>query len=106
MLAQATALLLARGGNNFLPWLAERKGLYHLAGDGFASRLAWARKILELDPRREEQVCKELLPASTRDFPTRAVRPLFSALNCALFEEVFNLKMPPWHSALESAMEK
>ena len=104
MLAQATALLLARAGNNFYPWLAERKGLYHLAGDGFASRLEWARKILALDPHRDEQICKEILPALTSDFPTPAQRPLFSALDCSLFEQTFNLKLPDWQDALRLAV--
>ena len=104
MLAQTTALLLARTGNNFHPWLAERNGLYHLAGDGFASRLDWARKILALDPHREEQVCKEILPALTSDFPTPAQRPLFSALDCDHFEQTFTFKLPDWRDALRLAV--
>jgi len=106
MLAQATALSLARAGNNFYPWLAGRKGLYHLAGDGVASRLDWARKILELDPHRDEQVCKEILPALTSDFPTPAQRPLFSALDCDHFTATFGLRLPAWESALQMAMER
>ena len=106
MLAQATALLLARAGNNFYPWLAGRKGLYHLAGDGYVSRLEWARKILELDPHRDEQVCKEILPALTSDFPTPAQRPLFSALDCDHFTATFGLRLPAWESALRMAMER
>ena len=39
MLAQSTALLLARAGDYFHPWLTERKGLCHLSGDGFTNRL-------------------------------------------------------------------
>jgi len=106
MLAETTALLLARGGDNFLPWLADRKGLYHLAGSGFASRREWACKILEFDPHREEQVCKEILPALTNDFPTPAQRPLFSALNCDKFATTFGLRLPPWEAALRMAMER
>ena len=106
MLAQATALSLARAGNNFYPWLIERKGLYHLAGDGVASRLEWSRKILELDPHRDEQVCKEILPALTSDFPTPAQRPLFSALDCDHFTATFGLRLPAWESALRMAMER
>jgi len=106
MLAQATALLLARSRNNFYPWLAGRKGLYHLAGDGVASRLEWSRKILELDPHRDEQVCKEILPALTSDFPTPAQRPLFSALDCDKFSATFGLRLPAWETALRMAMER
>jgi len=106
MLAQATALSLARAGNNFYPWLAGRKGLYHLAGDGYVSRLDWARQILALDAHREEQVCKEILPALTSDFPTPAQRPLFSALDCDHFTATFGLRLPAWESALRMAMER
>ena len=51
MLAEATALLLVKGGDGWLEWLGERRGLYHLAGSGYASRLEWAQAILKLDPK-------------------------------------------------------
>ena len=102
MLAEMTAQLLARGTG----YLRERTGLYHLAGDGYASRLEWARLILELDPNRHEQRVKEILPAPTSDFPTPAVRPLFSALNCDRFASTFGLRLPAWESALRIAMDR
>ena len=104
MLAQTTAMVLARTDNNLYSWLAKHKGIYHLAGDGFTSRLEWARKILELDPLQEEHVYKKILPAITNDFPTPAQRPLFSALDCALFEKTFNLKLPNWQDTLQLAI--
>jgi len=79
---------------------------YHLAGDGYVSRLEWARKILELDPHRDEQVCKEILPALTSDFPAPAQRPLFSALDCDNFAATFGLRLPAWEAALRMAMER
>jgi dTDP-4-dehydrorhamnose reductase len=102
MLAEITAQILARGAD----YIRERVGLYHLAGDGFASRLEWARLILELDPNRQEQKVREILPAPTSDFPAPAVRPLFSALNCDRFASVFGLRLPPWQAALRLAMER
>jgi len=68
--------------------------------------LEWARKILELDPQREEQVCQEILPALTSDFPTAARRPLFSALNCDHFATRFGLCLPTWKTALHMAIER
>jgi dTDP-4-dehydrorhamnose reductase len=100
MLAQATALLLTRG----VDAVKDHAGLYHLAGRGHASRLDWARQILKLDPRSSEQVVKEIVPARTSDFPTPAQRPLFSALDCSLFEETFGIALPPWETALQLAM--
>lgn len=105
MLAEATAMLLARGAPHIFDWIYERRGLYHLAGSGAASRLEWAREILKLDPDPAAQVCRELLPAATSDFPTPAVRPLYSALDCSRFEAAFGLRLPPWQEALRLAMD-
>jgi dTDP-4-dehydrorhamnose reductase len=105
MLAEVTAQLLVKGREDLLTWLGERGGLYHLAGDGFASRLAWAQAILRCDPHKDEQVTREVLPASTLDFPTPAQRPLFSALDCQKFARTFGLLLPPWEEALQLAMQ-
>ena len=101
MLAEATAHIVARGQG----YMAERKGLYHLAGSGFASRFDWAKEILELDANRHEQKTKELLPALTADFPLPAERPLFSALDCSRFESTFGMKLPDWKAALRLATQ-
>ena len=101
MLAEVAAQIAVRGQK----YVAERSGLYHLAGSGFASRLEWAKMILELDPNKQEQITKELLPALTADFPTPAERPLFSALDCSKFESTFDLKLPDWQTALRLAMQ-
>lgn len=104
MLASATALLLSRAGENPVAWINERRGLYHLAGDGYASRLEWAKLILDLDPERRQQVVSKLEAAKTSDYPTPAQRPLFSALNCDRFTETFSIRLPKWQEALELAM--
>lgn len=105
MLAEVTAQLLAMGGRDLIDWLRERRGLYHLAGWGYASRFDWAQAILDHDPHKEEQVVRELQPARTGDFPTAARRPLFSALDCKRFERTFGLSLPHWEVALHMAME-
>ena len=108
MLAEITAQILARGDD----YICERTGLYHLAGDGYASRFEWARLILELDPNRHEQMVKELLPAPTSEFLTPARRPLLSALTCDNFAATFTLRvlrglrLPAWEAALRMAMER
>ena len=101
MLAEVTALVLAKGSD----LIRERTGLYHLAGGGYASRFEWAQEILKLDPNRDQQAVKHLLPAATRDFPTPAQRPLFSALDCSHFENTFGLCLPAWKDSLSMGME-
>lgn len=104
MLAEITAQLLAKAGDDPVAWINDRRGLYHLAGDGYCSRLEWAREIIKLDSHKEEQTVREILPALTSDFPTPATRPLFSALNCTKFIQTFGLQLPAWQDALQLAM--
>ena len=105
MLAEVTANVLAKAGELPTGWVKERRGLYHLAGSGFTSRLDWAKKILEFDPYPDEQVVKDLQPALTSDFPAPAQRPLYSALNCDRFTDTFSLRLPDWEEALRLAMD-
>jgi len=100
ILAQLTAHVLQHG----LSHARERAGLYHLAGDGYASRLEWAREIIKLDPRPQEQKATEVVRASSSDIRTPALRPLFSALDCSRFAEVFGMRAPAWQHELKLAL--
>jgi dTDP-4-dehydrorhamnose reductase len=105
MLAEASAQILAMAAGDPAGWFGEYKGLYHLAGWGYASRLEWGKEILSLDRNKTEQVVEEVLPARTAEFPTPAARPLFSALNCDRFLTTFGLRLPDWQEALRLAMD-
>ena len=99
-LADVTTRLL----NLDVRFLRERRGLYHVAGNGYATRLDWAREIIDLDPNKQEQKVKEIRPARTSDFPTPAKRPLYSALDCSLFQSTFGIPLPRWEADLQLAM--
>jgi len=104
MLAEATAQVIAAGKEDVAGYVGERAGLYHLAGAGSASRYDWAKAILELDPRREEQQVRELLPAKSSEFPSPAVRPRYSGLAVGRFEATFGLHIPVWDEWLKLAL--
>jgi len=106
MLAEITALLLAKAAPDTIHWIAERAGVYHLAGSGIASRMEWAQAILEMDPKPNERLAQKIEPALTADFPTPAQRPLYSALNCTLFEQTFGLRLPDWQTALKLTLDQ
>lgn len=104
MLALTTSLMLFQHRVNLFEAFKERHGIYHLAGDGYTSRYEWAKQILANDSKRTEQLVQAIEPALSRDFPTPAARPLFSALNCTKFEETFDLHLPGWEESLKLAM--
>lgn len=104
MLAEITCLMLAGQRTDLVDTIRERRGLYHLAGRGYTSRYEWARQILANDPNASEQTVRAVEPARSADFPTPAVRPLFSALDCSRFEATFGLQLPPWEETLKLAM--
>ena len=105
MLAGLTSLMIAQNNSNLLEIIRKRRGVYHMAGRGYTSRYEWAKQILANDPNLSEQVVQSLESALSKDFPTPATRPLFSALNCTRFEETFGLQLPAWDGALELAMK-
>ena len=103
-LANATSSLIDLAGRDIYNWFNDRKGLYHLAGDGFISRFGWAQKILDLDPAKDQQLVRTMIPVSSESFPTPAIRPLFSALDCQKFFETFGFQLPKWEQSLYRAL--
>ncbi|HPH94619.1 MAG TPA: dTDP-4-dehydrorhamnose reductase [Anaerolineaceae bacterium] len=106
LLAELTGQALAMGLKDLPGWVRQTSGLYHLAGSGGCSRYDWASLILELDPRREEQVVERLEPALAAEFPVPAARPAAAILDCSLFERTFGLRLPSWQEGLKLTMEQ
>ena len=100
LLAEMSALLLAKLDYCAYDWLEANSGVFHIAGDGACSRYEWAQKILQLDPHKEEQVVKTLERASSSEFPVPAERPMISVLNNDKLEKTFGLRLPSWEVGL------
>jgi len=101
-LAEMTGQLLSKAGKLGGSWLGDRRGLYHLAGRGFASRYDFAVSILR--HCKEPLIGRKIIPALSSDFHNKAVRPPFSALECGRFEKTFGLSLPEWGDALKLAL--
>jgi len=69
-------------------------GVYHLAGSGVTSRYDLAGEVLRL-----AGVSVPVRRAKSADFPTKAVRPLNSALDCSK-AAVLGVHMPDWQDAV------
>lgn len=80
---------------DMVPQLEGRGGLYHYCGAPFVSRADFARDILN---SAGLNVTVDDIPTS--DFPTPALRPLNSRLDCRKIQESFGLPQPDWRQGL------
>jgi len=92
------------GTENVFDRMKAFSGIFHLAGQGEASRFDWANEILANDPDKGDQITTSVVPVKSTAFPTPADRPLYSVLDCSKFEHTFGLSLPDWKTSLVEAM--
>jgi dTDP-4-dehydrorhamnose reductase len=103
-LAYATARVLDRLAPDPHAAIQEFAGVYHLAGSGIVNRFEFAKKILELDPRKHEHKIQSVLPVPSSAFPTPARRPLFAPLDCTKIAHRLGVRLPSWEESLAEAL--
>ncbi|MCJ7724013.1 MAG: dTDP-4-dehydrorhamnose reductase [Anaerolineales bacterium] len=104
-LAKTTTSIL-ESNQDVYNFIKERSGIYHLAGEGAASRYDWANAILQFNPHQEERVVQELVRDKSSNFPTPAIRPTFSALDSTRIKKTFGIKLLGWKKYLYQAMNE
>lgn len=77
----------------------------HLGGSGQASWYELARATME-ECRRVGLPSAEVRPIRTEDWPTRAPRPAYSALDSSRFAALTVLAMPQWRLSLAKVVEQ
>ncbi len=106
--AEAVAGVINEGIHSKLSlynWVKQQSGIYHLTSSGEASRYDWACRILELTPDKSKFLVKEIKRGKTVDFPSIAIRPAYSPLNCSKFNRTFNLLVPSWENQLNLCLK-
>ncbi len=105
VIAAATVSALAN-------WSEDKSGTYHLTCSGMTSWHGFTQAIIE----EYELLCESrhwpalktpvgnVLPITTADYPTPAVRPANSKLNCDKLSGTFGLVLPEWRIALKQVM--
>ena len=79
---------------------------YHYCGEGVISWHTFAKKIMELTRLHGDAPTATIEPVTTADYPTRAARPVFSALDCSLIRKHFGISPQPWQKSLEKTIRK
>lgn len=78
----------------------EQYGLYHATNRGQTTWYKLARTIFEL-----AGIEVETLPITTEQYNAPADRPRFSVLDCTLLEQVTQLTLPDWQTALQTYLQ-
>jgi dTDP-4-dehydrorhamnose reductase len=104
-LAEATVRVVRDGQ---VKGLTGRHGLYHLTNAGRTSWHGFTEAIVAEERARaggsNELKVKRILPIATSDYPTPAVRPANSSLDCGKFERNFGFGLPDWRTSLHQAV--
>jgi dTDP-4-dehydrorhamnose reductase len=82
-------------------------GLYHLTSTGNSSWYMMAEYAITYakDELHRDIITKEIVPIPTSQYPTKAQRPLNSALNVKKIETEFGIRMPSWDDILRLTLE-
>jgi dTDP-4-dehydrorhamnose reductase len=79
----------------------------HVAAGGHTSWHGFASAIVEGLRRRAVNLAVErIVPIATRDYPTKAARPLNSRLDLTRLRDVFHISPPSWNALLEAELHK
>jgi dTDP-4-dehydrorhamnose reductase len=74
-------------------------GIYHFAGAGDTTWYGFAKAIVELASKELRNV-PVVVPIKTSEYPTPAVRPADTRLDCSAIFRAFGIKPRPWRTAL------
>jgi len=81
-------------------------GTYHYCGRGVISWHTFAEKIMSLARRHGPIRTTRVDPLTSAEYPTRAVRPPNSALDCGRISRHFGIRPQPWQKSLEITIRK
>lgn len=101
-LADAIGVLLDRLGNSPAKEIA---GTYHLAGAGEASWADFARGIFAVSAELGGPSAK-VRDIATREWPTRAKRPVNSRLDSSKFTQTLGFAMPDWRQSVRPVVAR
>jgi dTDP-4-dehydrorhamnose reductase len=76
-------------------------GIFHMSCSGRTNWFGFANKILQFSGLSNNT---ELIPVSTTEYTTPAVRPKYSLLSNKKLKQVFNQEMPQWQDALKQCL--
>jgi dTDP-4-dehydrorhamnose reductase len=81
-------------------------GTYHFCGAGSTTWHGLAQAAIDL-ARKEKDLAlklKRIKALTTAEYPTPAVRPAYSVLDCTKIEKALGITIAPWETSLQAVM--
>jgi dTDP-4-dehydrorhamnose reductase len=78
---------------------------YHLAGSGSASWFDLALEIM-VNCKRTGLPAAKIRSIATADWPTKAVRPASTILDCARIERTLGIQLPDWRQSVAATVDQ
>lgn len=90
-LAKAIMTVIESGSTNY--------GIYHFSNEGLTSWYDFAKAIFDLGGLK-----LRVLPVSTSEYVTKAVRPAFSVMDKGKIKSTFGIEIPYWRDSLATCI--
>ncbi|MBT8350211.1 MAG: dTDP-4-dehydrorhamnose reductase [Deltaproteobacteria bacterium] len=81
-------------------------GTYHYCGLGITTWHKLSETIFDIASQYQNFKVLSIEEITTAEYPTRAKRPRFSALNCNLIKKHFGINIKPWQESLKKTIER
>ena len=100
---------IARTLVDILPYIEKRQlssGIYNFCSDGPCSWYEFAKEIFMVAEKMGFPTPKNVYPISSLEYPTKAVRPAYSVLNCSKIYKEFKIESHSWKNTILPVMRK
>lgn len=76
-------------------------GIWHFTDEGATTWFDFAKEISTIG----KYASCSITPCSTKEYPTKAVRPAYSVLDKSKFKRTFDSEIPQWRESLKKCMD-
>ena len=81
--------------------ISKKGKIYHYSNEGVTSWYDFAIDIMEIS-----NIDCNIIPIETKDYPTQAIRPLYSVLDKSKITSDFKVTIPHWRDSLTNCIKK
>ena len=83
-----------------------KNGIYNFCSTPECSWYDFAIKIFSVSTSLGQVIPNKIIPVSSIEFPSKAIRPSYSVLDCLKIQTLFSIDLPSWERRTEEVVAK